>query len=223
MKIDFKPIVTALALLTALAGHAQAQVSTGSLVGWEAFGDVVSADGKITLTTAFLDGADDEASNLSGKPALDVLFDDLAGKAGVDITAFDIGGQFAVEGSLVKQSFGAVAGQTLSFDWSFVTQETTYLDNAFFIIDGQLQSLASTAQPGTGTQNYRYTFGQSGPLTLSFGVIDTDSSAGVSSLSVSNLQVFTTAPVPEPASWAMFAAGLGMLGWFASRRGKAVA
>ncbi|MBC8055066.1 MAG: PEP-CTERM sorting domain-containing protein, partial [Rhizobiales bacterium] len=157
MKSQLKPLIATLALAALLSGNAHAQATTGSLTGWEAFGDVVSAGGAITLTTAFLDGDADQAGNLSGTSAIDVLFGDLAGKAGVDITALDIGDQFAVEGSLVKQSFNAAAGQTLSFDWSFATLEATYLDHAFVVVDGTVFTLATTAQPGSGTQNRSFT------------------------------------------------------------------
>jgi hypothetical protein len=80
--------------------------------------------------------------------------------------------------------------------------------------------LATTAQPGGSTQTYSYTFAKSGPLTLSFGVVDTDSVTGVSLLSIGNLQV---AAVPEPESWVMFVAGLGALGWFGRRRARPAA
>ena len=219
MKLQLKPLIAALGLMAVLSGNAHAQATTGSLLGWQTNGDIVSAGGAITLTTAFMDGDGDQTYNLSGTSAIDVLFDDMGGLAGVDITAFDIGGEFAVEGSLITQSFNAVAGQTLSFDWSFTTHETTYLDNAFVIIDHQLVSLATTAQPGIGSQKYSFTFAQSGLVTLSLGVVDTESVAGVSLLSFSNLQLgAATAPIPEPGTYALMLGGLGVLGFVARRR-----
>ena len=211
MKLKLNSLIAALGLLAMLSGNAHAQATTDSFAGWTKLGDAVSANGTITLTTAFMDGDGDQAYNLSGESAVDVLFGGLADQAGVDVSAFDIQDQFALEGSLITQSFSALAGQTLSFDWSFATHEDLFLDNAFVVIGGQVVTLATAAQPGSGTQSYSYTFAQSGPVALSFGVVDTDSSFGVSLLSVSNLQLTSVAAVPEPTTTALMFAGLALV------------
>ncbi len=193
---------------------AQAQVGTGSLEGWTVLGDVVAQQGSITLTTAFLDGFDDEALNLSGQPA--VLADVLEPAAGVGLYGLDLNdADFATEGSLVTQSFTVSAGDTLSFDWAFGGVEDLYQDHAFVVINGELTSLATRSLPGLALNGFSLSFAGAGTVQLALGVVDTGDYLGVSTLSVSNLQI---TPVPEPASLAMLLAGLGLVGAAAARR-----
>lgn len=199
---------TALSLLALFGSTAHAQIGTDSLTGWSLYGDVVSQPGTITLTTAYLDGDGDQPSNLSGTSAVDI--GTLEGAAGVAIYGLDLSpDEYGTEGSLIGQSFQATAGDTLSFDWSFSTLETLFQDRAFIVIDGTVFTLATLGAPGAVTQNFSYTFAQSGPATLSFGVIDTVDVLGVSSLSVSNLQVVSA--VPEPATTALMLVGLALV------------
>jgi len=206
--------ISALGLL-ALSGHAaHAQATTDSLVGWSVYGDVVSQTGAITLTTAYLDGDSDQAANLSGNSAVDI--GTLESAAGVPLYGLDLSTEeYGTEGSLIGQSFAATAEQTLSFDWTFSTLETLFQDRAFVVIDGQVITLATASAPGAATQSFSYTFAQSGISSLSFGVIDTVDVVGVSSLSVSNLQL--VGAVPEPATTAMMLAGLALVGGVTAR------
>jgi hypothetical protein len=208
----FKRLVAATALgLSALLGTAaQAQATTDSLVGWSVVdGDVLAQSGAITLTTAYLDGDSDQPSNLSGHSAVDIGL--LETDAGVAFGGLDLSPeQRGTEGSLVGQSFAAMAGDTLRFDWSFSTLETLFQDRAFAVIDGQVFTLATSSAPGASTQSFSYTVAQSGITTLSFGVIDTVDFLGVSSLSVSKLQLVSA--VPEPATTALMLAGLALVG-----------
>jgi len=202
---------TAFGLLALFGNAAHAQISTDSLAGWSIVdGDVVSQSGAITLTTAYLDGDGDEPFNLSGQSAVDIGV--LEGDAGLaPFVGLDVSPeQRGTEGSLIGQSFAATAGDTLSFDWSFSTLETLFQDRAFVVIDGAVFTLATLSAPGAATQNFSYTFAQSGNATLSFGVIDTVDVLGVSSLSVSNLQLVSA--VPEPATTALMLVGLGLVG-----------
>ena len=205
-------LLAAAALAAFACGNAQAQATTGSLAGWTVTGDAVSTGGQISVTSAYFD----EAGNLSGNSAEDATV--VAPAAGVAIDALDIGGEYAYEGSLVSQSFSALAGQTLSFDWSFTTLETEFLDNAFVVINGTLVSLATTAAPGLASQTYSYTFASSGSVAFSFGVVDTGDYTGTSELTVGNLKLSTVTAVPEPATHALLLAGLGLVGAVAARR-----
>jgi len=212
-----KPLVAAAALgLLALIGNAaHAQATTDSLTGWSVYGDVVTQSGAITLTTAYLDGDSDQPSNLSGTSAVDI--GTLESAAGVGLYGLDLSAEkTGIEGSLIGQSFAATAGQTLSFDWSFSTLDTLFQDRAFVVIDGEVITLATLSTPGAATQTFSHTFAQSGNTTLSFGVIDTVDVLGVSSLSVSKLQLVSA--VPEPATTAMMLAGLALVGVVARRR-----
>ncbi len=212
-------------LLSTLAGLAaltfavqvHAQASTASLAGWSSFGDVIASGGRITLTTAYRDGdpAGDQPANLSGVSAVDIgTLETAAGVApfGLDLSS----AQYGTEGSLVRQTFGAVAGQTLSFDWSFATLETAFMDRAFVVIGGTVTTLATRAAPGSGVQTFSTRVSSSGPLTLGFGVLDTVDVLGVSSLTIGNLAV--VGAVPEPASSALMLAGLAGAATLQQRR-----
>jgi hypothetical protein len=90
-----------------------------------------------------------------------------------------------------------------------------FQDRAFVVIDGQVITLATVSAQGAAVQSFSYTFAQSGISTLSFGVIDTVDYLGVSSLSVSNLQL--VGAVPEPATTLMMLAGLALVGGVTAR------
>lgn len=217
--MNTKQLLSATALgLGALFGNlAHAQASTANLNGWSVLGDVIAQDGAITLTTSYLDGGTDQAHNLSGRSAEYITAVESA--AGVADYALDLPAyHYAWEGSVVGQSFAASAGQVLSFDWAFTSFDDLFLDHAFVVIGGQLFTLATTAQPGLASQTFSYTVGQSGLLSLAFGIVDTDDASGVSLLSISNLQLLNVAPpVPEPATNALLLGGLGVLGLMVRR------
>lgn len=203
----------ALAALAAPLG-AQAQATTGSLDGWAVLGDAIAQQGAITLTTAYLDGFSDEALNLSGQSAVEAnLLEAAAGVApyGLDLDDAD----FATEGSLVSQSFAVAAGDTLSFDWAFGGVEDLYQDHAFVAINGALTTLATRGTPGAAQNGFSLSFAGAGTVQLALGVVDTGDYLGVSTLSISNLQL---TPVPEPESLALLLAGLGLVGATVRRR-----
>jgi hypothetical protein len=195
--------------------QAHAQVLNGDfgsgLANWNPLGDVIvtvdSPPRTVTLTTAATVGPD-LAGNWSGQSAVDI--NALEPAAGVATYGLDLFEQPAYEGSLIKQSFVVAAGQTLSFQWSFRTNETTFLDHAFVAFNGQVTTLATSASPGLLSQTFSRTFSQSGPVLMAIGVVDTGDYESVSYLSIKNVQITA---VPEPSTWLLMAAGAGLLAW----------
>jgi hypothetical protein len=85
------------------------------------------------------------------------------------------------------------------------------------VLEGSLLTLATRSQPGAAVQTFSHTFGSGGLATLALGVVDTVDVLGVSTLTVSNLQI---SPVPEPATALLFAAGLAGLGALRRRQSQ---
>lgn len=202
-------------MLSTLSGGALAQADTTGLAGWVVQGDVVARSGSLLLTTAYAAPGDpDQPDNLSGQDTVDIALIEAA--AGLAAYALDLQEpDYAVEGSLVTQSFAVAAGDVLRFDWTFSTREDLFLDHAFAVIDGQVYTLATTAAPGAALQSFSHRYTQAGWTTLSLGVVDTGDVLGVSTLGVANLGVTA---VPEPGTWALWLTGLAGLGALARRR-----
>jgi hypothetical protein len=135
---------------------------------------------------------------------------------------FDLG---AVGGSAITTEVTVNAGDTLSFQWNFLTDELadpalTQNDFAFFTVvpaisplTGALKRLADTTatffpsstrmslKEETGFQTETITFSSAGTFRLGFGVVDVFDFAGASGLLVDNVKL-TSQPtsVPEPST-----------------------
>jgi len=207
----------------------------GGLVGWTALGDVAIVDGVAALTTASASFEDDIglALNLSGNDPLAVgMPDGLEQGLGLPLGALDgdVLSQ-ATEGSALVRTFSVSAGDRLSFDWMLSTLDTADnglgLDYAFIVIGSQridLATAASAAQPGsspyaaqTGWNTFEYVFSTSASVTLGIGVVDVLDYGTSSQLQLDN---FAIAAVPEPETYAMLIAGLGLVGAIARRRAR---
>jgi hypothetical protein len=212
------------------------------LSGWETLGDVApfqafAIDGlaQALLTTASVDFQDDAPAaagefNWSGIPAAEVgMPDGIEDFVGLAIGALDPDPDnfvAAYEGSAMRQSFSVNVGDTLYFDWVLASVDFANPDYAFAVIDGQFTRLGDTGDlvnfdngiGFTAPATFSHTFALGGEITLAFGVVDVLDFNGSSALLVDNVRI---APVPEPETWAMLLAGLGLLGLVARRKFQA--
>ena len=239
--------LAATAVFTLLSASAMAQGTTfqnGSfdtgLTGWSSEGDVqlTTTGRKIAiLSNASLDFEDDAPlgngfNNNSGTPSVDLSFSNNL--AGVSVGSLDIGG-FSYEGSALRQDFMATAGDqlTVKFDWAFLSADSTNVDYGFVAINDAVVSFVNTnsnplASSFTGSfgdfgaanwvfsqNSYTYTAASSGLVSLVIGVVDIGDYLGTSELRIDNVSV---SAVPEPETYAMLLAGLGLVGAFTRRR-----
>lgn len=236
--------VFALASASAMAQSTTFQNGSfeSGLTNWSTDGDVlVTTSGRKIgiLSTASLDYEDDAPlgagfNNNSGTAAVDFSFNNNL--AGVPVGSLDIGG-FAYEGSALRQSFMATAGQqiTVKFDWAFLSSDTANADFGFIAINDTVVSFVNTASSPlvssfTGnfgdfssaswvfTENsYTYTAASDGAVSLVIGVADIGDYLGTSELRIDNVSV---SAVPEPETYALMLAGLGLMGGYIRRRQK---
>lgn len=214
--------------LSAIGMSQPAIAASFSPDNWETFGDVELLGNGANLSNNALvredlNFGDDTDFNFSFNPAGFVgFFDDtLEDFLGLDIGALDMGG-FALEGSALKQTFEAKAGDTLSFAWNFLTNEEflAFNDYSFITIDDTVTKLADIVdatlpsdpyQFETGVSNFSYTFENAGTYTVGLGVVDINDFEISSALSVRNVAI-ASAPdesVPEPSAvLALLAVGL---------------
>jgi hypothetical protein len=234
--------LTKLALVAAMVGMVSTPahaLTNGSfeffLDGWSTLGDVTRGDTFVSsghvgvlLGTASVDYEDDYPllgagdANFSGEPAAPVgLAGGLEEFIGLPIGALDpdAGDSVAAyEGSAIKQTFTVQAGDTLRFDWMYATIDPWLGDYAFVSLNQQVYRLGdlskvTSVDDGIGfstPDTFSHTFAQPGSVTLALGVVDVTDYNGTSALLVDNV---TITPVPEPETYALMFAGLGLLGW----------
>ena len=128
----------------------------------------------------------------------------------------------ATEGSVITREFTVEAGDTLSFDWNFLTNEgaddSPARDLSFIMIgdesptwlahatDAVVESATSFASE-TGYQSFSHTFSEAGTFEIILGVIDVDGSDGDSALFIDAFD-FTSILIPLPT-----ADGWDLRGW----------
>jgi hypothetical protein len=222
----------AIALAATFGATAQAAVVNGNfdsgLNGWNTLGDASVQSGQLLLTntTVAADDVDGTGNpiaslNRSGQDAVEanLLTAATALAAGaLDPSPFD----FAAEGAIAWQSFSGNAGDTFSFIWNFGTRDS-FADYAFFVLDGVLVQLASSADATlagsgdnlfeTGYNPFTLTLQTGGTHRIAFGVVDVNDTAVMSSLRIDQVQLSAANQIPEPGSLALLGLGVGLLAW----------
>ncbi|MHC5916737.1 MAG: PEP-CTERM sorting domain-containing protein [Nostoc sp.] len=181
---------------------------TGSFSDWITTGQATVEDSSFGVTPT--DG--------NYQSILETL-NDSTGVSGSDLETFlelSPGSLGAEEGTAIKQTVNINAGDILTFDWNFLTDQdpdATYNDFAFFSLGNITNQLADTNSPftiftsfsrlskETGYQPYSYKFQIAGTYTLGFGVVDIGDDTVNSALLVDNIQLTkTVTSVPEPST-----------------------
>jgi hypothetical protein len=223
------------AIITATLS-AGASAADLQLTQWQTLGDVkiISADRAELSTDAKQDddadlGVSAGKFNFSGNPAAAIGFGTpplLEDFLGINASQLDIGG-FAYEGSALKTTLTVRAGDVLTFQGQFFTNETAaaigpFNDYAFLLAEGKVIKLADVTEAiisssffasETIEKNYNYSFTTAGTYTLAFGAIDLTDFPLTSALSIRNVRLIpTTTPETVPESSPV--GGIVLLGIF---------
>lgn len=191
-------------LIALLAATALPSFAADALGSWSRIGDVSAFGNGVLLTTASAEAGETPVGSGGA-----VLWFDVEGLIGAGLDAD------TYEGSAVATSFTAAAGTQISLSYSLSTEgfDPSFADRVYAVLDGtavQLASVGATQQTGS------FLLTANGSLqTLAFAVMDVGDAAGVTRFALTDLQV---TPVPEPATLALWLAGLGAVGVAARRR-----
>ncbi|MEM7595020.1 MAG: hypothetical protein AAF383_26565 [Cyanobacteria bacterium P01_A01_bin.83] len=178
---------------------------TGDFQGWNTIGDtsIETEDLGIFLPDgthqALITNGDSDAGGSVVDTDLEEFLD-LASGAFDDLVASD-----AFEGSAIKQNLSLEAGDVVSFDWNFLTNENTpddtFNDTAFLNFGGFTFELADTGanfvdasrvdefEEQTDTQTLTFRVNTAGTYTIGFGVIDVGDAIVNSALAIDDVAI----------------------------------
>lgn len=246
----FRTLITTAALCAAGIVPALAQTNaltngdfSANFSGWDTFGDVtvLGPVKRAVLSTASFefddDGLGEGFNNYSGISPVDFSFaTDLGGVPLASLDIDPVEGPFVTEGSAIRQSFSATAGDivTVEFDWAFLSMDSMPNDFGFIALNDTVVRFADAGGSGSSfsgafgdfslvnwqfneNSSFSYTANSSGLQSLVLGVVDLGDYNLTSELRVDNVSILVTA-VPEPETYAMLLAGLALMGGMARRR-----
>lgn len=211
LKYTMKKRLLALSISTVLfAASPSTWAAPVDLRTFTPLGNTLVKSSTAKLTTAFFD--EDPPPGSSGS-ALDI--NDLEPQ--LMVIPGTLGGN-AYEGSALQQTFTASGDTNISFNWTLSTNnfDPNFADFAFALIDNRLVVPLAYAASTEVAGLFNHLYG-AGTHTLAFGVVDIGDYVGVSTLTVSELN-FTSNAVPEPGTWTLVLAGLGISCVLARRR-----
>jgi MYXO-CTERM domain-containing protein len=221
---------------------------TGNFTGWQTIGDALVVDASFGTPPAgsyqaLVTNAPGNVGELlhpgtfSGTPSVFSL-DSFMGLPTFSIALFGavlFPGGLVTEGSAIKQSFDASAGDVVSFRWNYITNDGPCCDFAFIVLDGTLSFLASAKgsqlfnsslpffHTETGYNLFATSIPTDGTHTIGIGVVDvTDQSVNSAVLLDNFLVTIVVEPpgssaVPEPPAWLLMGLGLLVLRRFYER------
>ncbi len=184
---------------------------TGTIAGWSSVGSASAKTAALGVTPTdgtFMGYIESTGNFTAGAPAV------IAGLGVSGASVLGLGQGPPTNGSGIYQSISVSAGQTLTFNWNFLTdeldQDPQYNDFTFFEVDGTPFLLASrnastynivSPPPGfdgqTGWAGYSYLFTSGGSHTIGFAVFN-EVDAGHNSVLL--MDSFLLSNVPEPCT-----------------------
>jgi hypothetical protein len=230
-RIGFIGFLLVLASIVTAPQAAQAVIlnggfETGDFTGW-------TTTGTTSIETAAFGSGPTEGTSQAllstvGTAATDSDLETFLGLAAGSLDG--LGNGDAIEGAAIKQTFSASAGDLLSFDWNFLTNESTpstFNDFAFVTInptselaDTGFATFFSSPTPfdeETGFSTFSFPIAATDSYTLGIGVVDEGDVVISSGLLIDRVSLTSSngTVIPEPTSMLLF--GLGSLSALGAR------
>lgn len=209
-----------------------------TLTDFSSFNSIGDANQTTSQASISTEETTSATTNFSGSPAVNennlTNFLNGVNTGDLDDTGGPFGNDPVFDGSAIQRTFNFNAGDTFSFDWTFLTNESAGGNNdyAFIVIDGTIERLFEITNDsgdlGTSTSAYTseasgafsQTFSSGGSTTIGIGVVDMIDSNNPSAFQVSNGKITTPVPFGVSNNIAIFVlmGGMASISWRRHRR-----